>query len=74
MHINQRVFAPTGISLLQFPILSFSQFVTIIDRTGLYYHLFDQDLVADQGGLAQMVERSLSMREVLGSIPKFSSY
>ncbi len=24
------------------------------------------------GGLAQMVERSLSMREVLGSLPRFS--
>ena len=25
------------------------------------------------GGLAQMVERSLSMREVLGSMPRFSN-
>ena len=41
-HIRQRVFAPTRISLLQFPILSFSQFVTI--------------------------------KEVLGSIPRFSNF
>ena len=60
--------------MFQFPILSFSQFVTIIDRTDLYYQLFDRDPVADQGELSQMVERSLSMREVLGSISRFSSY
>ena len=47
--------------MFQFPILSFSQFVTIIDRTDLYYHLFDRDPVGDQGELSQMVERSLSM-------------
>jgi hypothetical protein len=27
----------------------------------------------NSGGLAQMVERSLSMREVLGSMPRFSN-
>ena len=73
MHISQRVFAPTRISLLQFPILSFSQFVTIIERTDLYYYFFDGDPVAHQGELAQMVEHSLRMREVLGPIPRFSS-
>ena len=31
MHIGQRVFAPTRISLMQFPILSFSQSLTITD-------------------------------------------
>ena len=74
MHIGQRVFALRLISLLQFPILSFSQFLTIIDRTDLYYYLFDVEEVAHQGELAQMVEHSISMREVLGSIPRFSSY
>ena len=68
------MFAPTRISMFQFPVPSFSQFLTIIDRTDLYYYLFDGDPVAHQGGLAQMVERSLSMREVVGSIPRFSSY
>ena len=47
--------------MFQFSILSFSQFVTIIDRTDLYYHLFDRDPVADQEELAQMVECSLSI-------------
>ena len=42
-------------------ILSFSQFVTIIDRTNLYYYLFDGEVVARQGELAQTVQRSLSM-------------
>ena len=73
MYISQRVFAPTRISIFQFPILSFSQFVTIIDRTDLYHYLFDGDSVARQGDLAQKVERLLSMREVLGSILRFSS-
>ena len=61
LHISQRVFAPTRISMFQFPILSFSQFVTIIDRNDLYYYLFDGDAVAHQGELAQKVERLLSM-------------
>ena len=42
------MFAPTRISMFQFPIPSFSQFLTIIDRTDLYYYLFDGDLVARQ--------------------------
>ena len=33
---------------------------------------FPRALYAEAGGLAQMVERSLSMREVPGSIPRFS--
>ena len=55
------MFAPTRISMFQFPIPSFSQFLTIIDRTDLYYYLFDGDPVAHQGELSQMVEHSLSM-------------
>ena len=72
MHISQRAFAPTRISMFQFPIISFSQFVTMIDRTDLYYYLFDGVTVAHQGELAQKVECLLSMREVLGTIPRFS--
>ena len=74
MHIRQRVFAPTRISLLQFPILSFSQLVTITDSIDVHYYLFNEEQTAQQGELAQMAEHSLSMREVLGSIPRFSSH
>ena len=75
LHTHQpRLFGETRISLFQFLILSFSQFVTIIDRTELYYYLLDGEVVAHQAEIAQMVERSLSMREVLGSIPRFPSY
>ena len=45
----------------QFLIRSFSQFVTIIGRTDLYYYLFDGEVVAHQGELAEMVKRLLSM-------------
>ena len=61
MHLSQRVFAPTRIFLLQFPILSFSQFVTITDSIDVYYYLFDGELVCHQEELARMVERSLSI-------------
>ena len=61
-------------SLLQFPILSFFQFVTITDNIDVHYYLFDGEHVPEQEELAQMVEHSLSMRELLGSIPRFSSY
>ena len=60
-----RVFAPTRISLLQFPILSFSKFLTITDSTDLYYYLLDGEQVCHQRQLAQMVERSL--RHVRGT-------
>ena len=73
-HISQRVFAPTPISLLQFPILSFSQFVTITDSIDVYYYLFDGEPVCHQEGLARMVEHLLSMQQVLISIIRFSSY
>ena len=65
-HISQRVFAPTRISLLQFPVLSFSQFLTITDRVDVYLYLLDGEQVSHQGELGKMVERSLSMREVTG--------
>ena len=68
------MFAPKRISLLQFPILSFSQFLTITDSIDVYFYLFDGEQVSHQGELAQMVERSLSMREVQGSMPRFSSH
>ena len=74
MHISQRVFPSTRISMFQFPIISFFQFVTIIDRTDLYYYLFDGVAVAHQGELAQKEGCLLGMREVLGSIPRFSSH
>ena len=38
----------------------------------VYLHPVPGSLVDVGGGLAQMVERSLSMREVPGSIPGFS--
>ena len=60
--------------MFQFPILSFSQFLTIIDRTDLYYYLFDGVAVAHQGELAQKGKSLLNKREVLGSIPTFSSH
>ena len=57
----QKVFAATWISLLQFIILSFSQFVTITDSIAVYFYSFDGEQVCHQEELAQMVERSLSM-------------
>ena len=74
MQISEGMFTRTRISLFQFPILSFSQFVTITESRDVYYYLFDGEQVCHQGELAQMVERSLSMQEALGSIPRFSSY
>ena len=59
--IGQTVLDLTRISLVQFPILSFSQFVTLIDSRDLYYYLFDGEVVAHQKELAQMVEHSISM-------------
>jgi hypothetical protein len=38
----------------------------------VYYLHFE--ITKKQGGVAQMVERSLSMREVRGSIPRTSKY
>ena len=73
-HISQRVFAPARISLLQFPVLSIAQFLTITDRVDIYMYLFDGEQVSHLEELAKIVERSLSMREVLSSIPRFSSH
>ena len=56
------------------PIQSFSQFVTITHSIDVYYYLFDGEQVSHQNELAQIAERSLSMREALGSIPRFSRY
>ena len=68
------MFAPTRTSLLQFPIQSFSQFVTITHSIDVYYYLFDGEQVSHQNELAQIAELSLGIREALGSIPRFSSY
>ena len=54
--ISQGLFAPTRISLLQLPSLSFSQFVTITDSIDVYYYLFDGEPVCHQEELARMVE------------------
>ena len=60
------------ISLLQFPILSFFQFVTVTDGLDVHYYLFNGEQVPQQGQLAQLVEHSCRIREVLGSILRFS--
>ena len=65
--------ALTRDSLLQFPILSFFQFVTITDNIYVHYYLFHREQVPQQGELAQMEEHSLRMREVQGSLPRFSN-
>ena len=49
-----------------------SQFVTITDSINVHDYLFNEHLVAHQAKLAQMVEHSLRIQEVLGSIPEFS--
>ena len=59
--------------LLQFPILSFFLFVTITDNIEVHYYFFHGKHVPQQEELAQMVKHSLHMREVLGSIPRFSN-
>ena len=41
---------------------------------GLHYKVCSLGKVLQQGAVAQMVERSLSMREVLGSIPSSSIF
>ena len=43
----------TRVLLLQFPILSFSRFVTITDSIDVYYYLFDGEQVPQQKELAQ---------------------
>ena len=76
------IFAPTSVkgclaltrdSLLQFPILSLFQFVTITDNIDVRYYLFHGEQLPQQGELAQIVEHSLRMREVMGSTPRFSN-
>ena len=55
---------PSGVVVLYFernPEKRWSELLTLVRNTF-------------RGDLAQMVERSLSMREALGSMPRFSSY
>ena len=66
-------FPLTRDSLLHLPILSFFQFVTIKGNIDVHYYLFDGEQVPLQRELARMVEHSLRMPEVLGSIPRFSN-
>ena len=61
----------TRVSLLQFPILAFFQFVTITDNRDVHYYLFNGEQVPQQKELAQMVKHSLCMQEVLGTISRF---
>ena len=63
----------TPVSLFQSPIPSFFQFVTVTDYKDVHYYLFNGEQVPQQKQLAQMVEHSLRMREVLGAIPRFSN-
>ena len=65
---------PKRTSLLQFPILSFPQFVTITDIIDDYYYLFYGEQASHQRELAQIVEHLLSMQTVLGLTPRFSSH
>ena len=60
-------------SLFRSPILSFFQFVTVTDYKDVHYYLSDGEQVPQQKQLAQMVEHSLRIREVLGAIPRFSN-
>ena len=60
------------VSLFRFPILSFFfQFVTITDNKDVHYYLFNGERLPQQKELAQMVEYSLCMQEVLEAIPRF---
>ena len=63
----------TRVLLLQFPILSFFQFLTITDNKDVHYYLFYGEQVPQQKESAQMVEHSLRMREVVGAIHRFSN-
>ena len=54
-------------------IYRFFQFVTITDSIYLHYYLLNAEQVPQQGELPVMLELSLHMREVLGSISRFSN-
>ena len=54
-------------------VLSVSQLMTVTDNIDVYYSLFDGKTVTHEGEVAQMVKRSLHIREVLGSIPRLST-
>ena len=64
----------TRISLLRLNIRSFFQFVRITASIDVHYYLFHGEDIPQQGELAQMVEHSRHMRQVLGSIPRFSNH
>ena len=49
------------ISLLQFPILWFSQFLAMRDSIDVYYYLFYGKQISHQGESTQMVVGSLRM-------------
>ena len=73
MHISQGVFAlSTRFSVAVSHCIVF-QFVTITDSIDVHYYLFNREQVPQQVELAQLVENSLRMREVLGAIPRFSN-
>ena len=63
--------ALTRVLLLQFPILSFFQSLTITDNKDVHYYLFNREQKVQQKELSQMVKDSLCMQEVLGAIPRF---
>ena len=54
-------------------IYRFFQFVTITDSIDLHYYLFNAEQVPQELELHVMSEHSLRMREVLGSISRFSN-
>ena len=59
------------ISLPQFPVLWFSQFLAMRDSIDVYYYLFHGKQISHQGESTQMVVGSLRMQEVLGLITRF---
>ena len=64
---------PISYNLFMYAVLT-SYIITSKTVDILYFNLTDKLLVKESiGGVAQMVERSLSMREVPGSIPGASS-
>ena len=72
---------PSFIALFDFWMaLAWSQATSLTIPIGQILALLEQPvgiasrLIRPRGDLAQMVERSLSMREALGSMPRFSSF
>ena len=71
--MSQRVFAANTSLSVTVSHSVVSQFLTITDIIDVHDYLFNGHPVAHQAELAQMVEHWLRMREVLGSISKFSN-